>query len=172
MALTRSWRFSFYFTLCLRHTIGLGHVTSSGPQFLPLWNKVHGLDFYRDPFDFDILSPNTIYYVLKSIYNNISCVCYLSRHICIYLWIHMYIFNMFLYVSLCQKSIWIKFLWPFSFRSKVRLFMLQENFLFAHSSQSTARYFYKWSMMMFCYEMLFDIRQPQSNEFQIYFSLL
>lgn len=50
--------------------------------------------------------------------------------------------------------------------------MLQENFLFAHSSQSTARYFYKWSMMMFCYEMLFDIRQPQSNEFQIYFSLL
>lgn len=50
--------------------------------------------------------------------------------------------------------------------------MLQEHILFAHSSQSTACYFYKWGMMVFCYEMPFDVGQPQSNDFQIYFRLL
>lgn len=160
-----------FYTLTLHATV-LGHVTSGSPFFsfvkwdawignlyCPLWTLISSL--------------NTIYQILVHLWEHLGYV--LPIYPCIHIY---YIDNIYIYINLTwfYMSLYFKSLFKLIFYGPLALegrwgCLCYKNILFAHSSQAQHA-ICKWGMMVFCYEMPLDVGQPQSNDFQIYFSLL
>lgn len=79
---------------------------------------MHELEISIVPLDSDILSLNTIYQILKSIYESISGMCYLSIHAYIY-----YIDNIYIYINLTwfYMSLYFKSLFKLIFYGPLAL---------------------------------------------------